>query len=193
MIDDCTAIILAGGDSRRMGCDKVMLPFDNQPLVQSVISVVQPLFAETILSVREHRAEISLPQITDRQADGGPLMGLISTLSNITTSWAFVIGCDMPFVSSELVKLLATQRAGQQAVVPVVQGKLQPLAAFYERSCVPFMRASYALGDKSLMGAIQHLRVRYISENQMVKVDPELRSFFDLDTPQDLAMAQQLE
>jgi len=193
MIDDCTAIILAGGDSRRMGRDKVMLPFANQPLIQSVIEVVQPLFPVTILSVREHRPEISLPQVCDRQADGGPLIGLLSALSDITTSWAFVVGCDMPFVSSDLVRQLAMQRAKQQAVVPVVQGHIQPLSAFYARSCVPFMRASYALGDKSLLGAIQHLRVRYVDEGQMVGADPELRSFFDLDTLQDLAMAQQLD
>jgi len=193
MIDDCTAIILAGGDSRRMGRDKVMMPFANQPLIQSVTDVVQPLFPVTIVSVREPRPEIPLPQVYDLQTDGGPLMGLLSALSGITTSWAFVVGCDMPFISAALVQQLATQRDKQQAVVPMVQGYAQPLSAFYARSCVPLMRASYALGDKSLLGAIQRLRVRYVDEKQIVKVDPELRSFFDLDTPEDLAMAQQLD
>jgi molybdopterin-guanine dinucleotide biosynthesis protein A len=193
MIDDCTAIILAGGESRRMGRDKAMLPFANQPLIQSVISVVQPLFSETILSVREHRPEILLTQVCDWTTDGGPLMGLLSTFSNITTSWAFVVGCDMPFLSSGLVQQLAVKRCQYQAVIPVVGGKLQPLSAFYERSCVSIMRTSYSLGDKSLLGAIQNLQTCYVDETQMVKADPELHNFFDLDTPQDLAIAQQLD
>jgi len=192
MIDDCTAIILAGGKSQRMGCDKAMLPFAHQPLIQSVISVIQPLFPATIISVREYRPEIRLPQICDRQADGGPLMGLLSAMSDIKTSWAFVVGCDMPFVSSALVQQLATQRFQQQAVIPMVHGQLQPLSAFYARSCIPLMRASFSLGDKSLLGAIQHLKVSYVDETKMIQTDPLLRSFFDLDTPQDLTMAKQL-
>jgi len=55
------------------------------------------------------------------------------------------------------------------------------------------MRTSYSLGDKSLLGAIQNLQTCYVDETQMVKADPELHNFFDLDTPQDLAIAQQLD
>jgi len=192
MIDDCTAIILAGGESQRMGRDKAMLPFADQPLIQSIISVIQPLFPTTILSVRECRPEISLPQVCDKQADGGPLMGLLSAMSGINTSWAFVVGCDMPFVSSALVQQLAEQRFQQQAVIPVVHGQLQPLSAFYARSCLPLMHNSFSQGDKSLLGAIKHLQVSYVDETMMMQTDPQLRSFLDLDTPQDLAMAQQL-
>lgn len=192
MITDCTAIILAGGDSRRMGCDKAMLPFDDQPLIQSVIATMLQLFPVTILSVREHRTEIDLTQICDMQTNGGPLVGLVTALETITTSWAYVVACDMPFISAALVEQLAEHRGQQQAIVPVVHGQLQPLAAFYASSCVPFMRASLSRGDKSLLGAIRYLQVSYVDEARMLRVDPQLRSFFDLDTPHDLAMAQRM-
>lgn len=190
MINDCTAIILAGGNSQRMGRDKAMLEFSGQPLIQTVIDNLQPLFAVTLLSVRTPRAEIFLPQVCDTQPDGGPLTGLVTALQHISTPWAFVVACDMPFVQPALVKLLAQYRAQQQAIIPVVHGRLQPLAAFYSVNCIPSMGDSLSLGDKSLRGAINRLDVCYVDEAEMVRVDPQLRSFFDLDTPQELVIAR---
>ena len=190
MIEDCTAIILAGGDSQRMGRDKAMLALSGRPLIETVIDNLQSMFAVTLLSVRTPRPEISLPQVCDSQADGGPLTGLVTALEQITTRWAFVVACDMPFISPALIKLLAQYRAQQDAIVPVVQGRLQPLAAFYSASCMASMRASLSLGDKSLRTAISRLDVHYVDEAEIRLVDPQLRSFFDLDTPQDLLVAQ---
>lgn len=193
MIYDCTAIILAGGDSRRMGQDKAMLEFSGQPLIQAAIGTMQRLFPVTLLSVRELRPEIDLPQVCDMQADGGPLTGLVSALAQVNTPWAFVVGCDMPFVSPALVEQLAAHRAEYQAVVPVVDGQLQPLAAFYASSCVATMRANLALGDRSLLGVLKQLHVCYVDEAELLRTDPQLRSFFDLDTPQDVVTARGLE
>ncbi|MDD2915432.1 MAG: molybdenum cofactor guanylyltransferase [Gallionella sp.] len=187
---DCTAIILAGGDSKRMGQDKAALPFDGQTLLQRVIASVQPLFAQTLVSVRQPRADVALQQICDTQADGGPLVGLVSSLQNITTPWAFVVACDMPFVVPGVIEQLAGYRAVHQAVVPVIDGYPQPLAAFYATSALDAMRASLAAGDQSLRGMLQRLDVRYVSEAELRAFDPQLRSFFDLDTPQDVALAE---
>ena len=192
MINNCTAIILAGGNSRRMGRDKATLPFADTTLMQAVIATMQQLFPATLVSVRQIRPEICLPQVCDTQADGGPLAGLVTTLSRVATPWAFVVACDMPFISPALVEQLAGHRAQQQAIVPVVHGQLQPLAAFYSTGCIPLLRASLSLGNKSLSGALKHLKVCYVDETQMLRADPQLRSFFDLDTPQDLTIAQSM-
>jgi molybdopterin-guanine dinucleotide biosynthesis protein A len=237
MINDCTAIILAGGDSRRMGRDKATLPFAGTTLMQAVIATMQQLFPATLVSVRQIRPEIYLPQVCDTQADGGPLTGLVTTLSRVATPWAFVVACDMPFISPALVELLGGYRfkplptspcqgrgisfppdgttshstrlskddsqvagydkggsrgVGCQAIIPVVHGQLQPLAAFYSTGCIPLLRASLALGNKSLLGALKHLDVCYVDETQMRQTDPQLHSFFDLDTPQDLTIAQSM-
>lgn len=191
MINDCTAIILAGGDSRRMGRDKATLRFADKTLLQTVITTMQQLFPVTYISVRELRAEISLPQVCDTQTNGGPLTGLVTTLSTIHTPWSFVVGCDMPFVSPALVEQLAAHRAHYQAVVPIVHGQAQPLASFFSTGCIPMMRASLALGNKSLLGVIRNLDVCYLDESQLQRADPQLRSFFDVDTPQDLIRAQE--
>ncbi len=98
MIEDCTAIILAGGDSQRMGSDKANLLLGEQTLLQRVIATMQQVFPHVIVSVRQPRPEIDLPQVCDEQSGGGPLAGLAAGLGHIATPWAFVVACDMPFV-----------------------------------------------------------------------------------------------
>ena len=191
MIEDCTAIILAGGDSQRMGSDKANLLLGEQTLLQRVIATMQQVFPHVIVSVRQLRSGLDLPQVCDDQSGGGPLAGLAAGLGHIATPWAFVVACDMPFVEPGMVKLLAGYRSQCQAVVPVVQGHPQPLAAFYAGSCLGALRAHLAGGGKnSLRAVLEQLQVRYVDESELLKADPALRSFFDLDTPQDVAIAK---
>lgn len=189
MIADCTAIVMAGGDSQRMGRDKVSLLMGEETLLQTVAATMRQLFPQVIVSVRQPRAGIDLPQVCDEQPDGGPLAGLVAGLSHITTPWAFVVACDMPFIMPEVVELLARYRSQHQAVVPVVHGHPQPLAAFYAAGCLAPLRASLAARQNSLRGVLKQLDVRYVDEAGMRQADPLLRSFFDLDTPQDVAAA----
>ncbi len=189
MIEGCTAIIMAGGDSRRMGKDKADLLLDGQTLLQSVTATMQQLFPQVIVSVRQPRANIDLPQVCDEVPDGGPLAGLTASLGKVNTPWAFMVACDMPFVVPKVVELLAGYRLQHQAVVPVVHGHPQPLAAFYATSCLVPLRASLAAQQKGLRGVLKQLDVRYVDETEMLAADPLLRSFFDLDTPQDVEAA----
>ena len=190
MIADCTAIVMAGGDSRRMGTDKANVTLGEKTLLQTVTATMQQLFPQVIVSVRQPRAGIDLPQVCDEVPDGGPLAGLAASLGQITTPWAFMVACDMPFVVPEVVELLAGYRSQQhQAVVPIVHGHPQPLAAFYATSCLAPLRASLAAQQKGLRGVLKQLDVRYVDEAEMLEADPHLRSFFDLDTPQDVEAA----
>lgn len=191
MIDNCTALILAGGDSRRMGQDKASLVFDGQTLLQRVASIVQPLFAETIISVRQPREDIALPQVCDDPAQRGPLAGLAAGLHSATTPWVFAVACDMPFITPALIEHLAACRSGSQAVVPVVHGHAQPLAAFYARGGLQALqRLLGGSGQHSVRALLDRLRVCYVDEAQLLVADPKLKSFFDLDTPRDVAAAR---
>jgi molybdopterin-guanine dinucleotide biosynthesis protein A len=189
MIEDCTAVILAGGDSSRMGSDKASLLLDGQTLLQTVIVSMQQIFPAVMLSVRQPRAGIALPQICDGQPDGGPLVGLVASLEQITTPWIFAVACDMPFVVPKVVELLGGHRLQHQAVVPVVHGHPQPLAAFYAAGCLARFRANLDAKQKGLRGILKQLDVCYVDEAEMLQADPHLRSFFDLDTPQDMEAA----
>jgi len=190
MIENCTAVIMAGGNSRRMGQDKAGLRLGNQTLLQSVSAVMQHLFPQVLISVRQRRGESNLPQVCDTLADGGPLAGLEAALGAVATPWVFVVACDMPFVSPAVVNNLARQRGEYQAVVPMVGGQPQPLAAFYARTCADEARAILAgNGKHSLRALLSRLDVCYVDAAELLADDPQLRSFIDLDTPEDFSAA----
>jgi molybdopterin-guanine dinucleotide biosynthesis protein A len=194
MIRDSIAVIMAGGDSRRMGQDKANVMLGEQTLLQSVAATLKPLFGEVIVSVRQPRPEIILPQVCDDPAHRGPLAGLAAALERATTPWIFAVACDMPFITPAVIEYLALQRADYQAVVPMAGGYPQPLAAFYASSCLEVVRAILnGNGSHSLLAPLDKLRVCYVTEDEMLAVDPQLRSFFDLDTPQDVARAMSQE
>jgi len=190
MIEDCTALILAGGDSRRMGQDKADLMLDGKTLLGRVTATMQSCFPKVIVSVRQMRAGLDVPQVCDELPASGPLTGLIAGLTQAETPWVFAVACDMPFVTPAVVSQLAIYRAGHQAVVPLVGGYPQPLAAFYATNVLGLMPVNLAQGNRSLCGMLQKLKVRYVSEAELRDCDPQLRSFFDLDTPQDMARAK---
>jgi molybdopterin-guanine dinucleotide biosynthesis protein A len=76
----------------------------------------------------------------------------------------------------------------------MVGGYPQPLAAFYATSCLKVVRGILdGNGKHSMLAPLEKLPVRYVTENEMLTVDPQLRSFFDLDTPQDVTKAMRLE
>ena len=177
-----------------MGSEKANLLLGGQTLLQRAIATMQQVFPYVIISVRQPRPDVDLPQVCDEQTGEGmpgtgPLAGLVAAFSSVKTPWAFAVACDMPFVEPALVEWLGKFRSTRQAVVPVVQGHPQPLAAFYAGSCVAAMRESLSTQDKSLRRALQMLDVCYVDQAGMLEADPELRSFFDLDTPQDVEKA----
>lgn len=190
MIDDCTALVLAGGDSRRMGQDKAALVLDGKSLLEHVTATMLQVFPKVIVSVRQPREGVTLPQVCDEVAASGPLAGLVAGLAQADTPWVFVLACDMPFVSVAVVQCLAQHRDGHDAVVPLVGGHPQPLAAFYSRNALDAMRMSLAGEDRSLRGMLKRLNVDYVSQAELRACDPQLRSFFDLDTPQDYQVAK---
>ncbi|WP_153109089.1 molybdenum cofactor guanylyltransferase [Propionivibrio limicola] len=191
MIEDCTALILAGGDSRRMGFDKTALTLDGQTLLQRAIERMQAVFPRVLVSVRQPRADVDVPQVFDAFPDAGPLAGLCAGLAEAKTGWVFAVAADMPFVSPALVEQLAARREGFEAVVPVVGGCPQPLAAFYAVAALPSLRATLAgPGKHSLRAALERLLVCRVDEKSLLAADPELASFVDLDTPADVAVAR---
>lgn len=185
MILDATGVILAGGQSSRMGQDKARMDFLGQTLLARAVDLFTPMFAQVIVSVREPRADCVQRQIKDE--GGGPLAGLAAGLAAADTPWVFVMACDMPFVSRGLIEYLATMRSGYDAVVPVAAGYPQPLAAFYATYAEKIARELVSGADRSLKSLLGQLRVNYVDAAAMPAEFG--RCFFDLDTPEDVALA----
>lgn len=185
MVEDCTALILAGGDSRRMGQDKASLPLHGNTLLEHVTAAMRQVFSQVMVSVRQPRTGVHELQVCDEFSASGPLAGLVAGLWQADTPWIFAVACDMPFISPAVVESMARLRGQHQAVVPRVAGHPQPLAAFYARTALLSMRGCLKSEDKSLRGMLKKMDVRYVEEAELRGFDPQLRSFVDLDTPQD--------
>ena len=190
MIDECTALILAGGASRRMGRDKMRIELhelEGKTLLQGCIDVMQPLFPRVLVSVAEFRDDIEVPQVCDEVALQGPLAGVCAGMKAITTPWVFVVAGDMPFLNPALIERLASFRGQGDAVVPLIDGFPQTLTAFYSCSTLPTFQSVFAgVGKHSFRAALERLSVCYVDEKSLISVDADLRSFVDIDTPDDL-------
>ena len=176
-----------------MGRDKASLVLGEQTLMQRVAEIMQVVFPQVVVSVRTPRADIALPQVCDVFSDLGPLAGLCAGLdyaSQDGVPWIFAVATDMPFLRPALIEQLANYRSGVDAVVPLVDGHPQPLAAFYSIDALPAVRAlATGEGKRSLRAALERLQVAYVHAADLITADPGLDSFVDLDTPEDLAKA----
>ncbi|MDQ7001080.1 MAG: molybdenum cofactor guanylyltransferase [Ghiorsea sp.] len=186
MIDDCTAVILAGGESQRMGADKAMVLLDGKPLLTHVLEQITPLFSQVLLSVHQLRSDVQYQQIMDDGEGRGPMLGIKRGLEAVTTDWVFVMACDMPFVSTALIQALAKQRASFDAVVPYGLDRPQPLFGFYAKTCLANMEARMQLGQRSMIRLLAELDTYVMPEQQVKRIDPELKSLMSLDTVEDV-------
>ena len=191
---DSASIILAGGRSTRMGSNKAFLPLpgkDRLTFIEQLVSTLTPLCAETILVARDaaDAANYTLPGVqivTDRIPDQGPLMGLYSGLSAIHTQRALVVAVDMPFILPALVTFLLTQPRSGSLLVPLVNNVPQVLLALYPRAILPLIEQLLQQGRHDPRSLLRVTPVQYIEEAQLRSVDPELRSFTNVNTPEDL-------
>ena len=192
MIADCTALIFAGGGSRRMGREKLSLQFGGQSLLQRALELTQTLFPSVLVSVQHLRDDIDAPQVCDEIPEAGPLAGLCAGLQHATTSWVFAMAADMPYLLPKVIERLATHRPGHQAVVPVIGGQPYPLTAFYAVSALPVFRGVLTRpGKPGLLVALPELDTCRIDEYHLTDIDKELYSFIDIDTPEDAVKAYQ--
>ena len=193
-----TGIILAGGRSRRLGRDKAVEPFGGQPLIRRVIERVAPLADEIVVVVADTARGQALPLDVEHRVavdiypDGGSLGGIFSGLSTANTDWGLVVACDMPFLNVPLLEYMLGQRNGCDAVVPQPGAFPEPTHALYSRACLPHIEARLRANDLKISGFFEEVRVRYVDEEEIRQFDPELLSFFNVNSPEDLARAHAL-
>ncbi len=206
MPEPLTVIILAGGRSTRMGQDKAWLTFDGQPLIRHVIQRVLPLAAQIVISSNQPErfaglsAGIPAPfqVVTDRHADAGPLAGLEAGLSAAAHDPALLVAVDMPFLSLPLLRYMLAVAGGHTAVVPTLPGpdgtptEREPTHALYRRACLPAIRAHLAQGHRRMVSFLPDVDVRDLTLAEVLRYDPALLSFFNVNTPADWARALEL-
>ncbi|HAD07571.1 MAG TPA: hypothetical protein DCE76_10485 [Anaerolineaceae bacterium] len=191
-----TVVVQAGGESRRMGSNKALLPFRGQPLIQRVIERVRPI-ADEILITANHPKDfefLKLPVYEDVLPGHGALGGLLTALSVSSASVTAVVACDMPFLSPNLLVYQAQllQRGNWDAVVPKSKGGYEPFHGVYRtQSCRQAVREAMERGEKKLIAWFSAVRVHIIEGGSLNLFDPEGRIFWNVNTPEEFQAAEQ--
>jgi molybdopterin-guanine dinucleotide biosynthesis protein A len=205
IISNVSCVILVGGESRRIGSDKARVVLGGKKLFSHVFEKLSPLFSDIMIGA--HDSEYPIEElgdikdarlITDRASNldkRGPALGLCAALAEARNQWIFMTACDHPFIEPALVEYLATLRDDVDCVVPIIAGKFQPLFALYAKTCLDALneRVTTATNKKGrslydFLKETKGLRVRYVTEAEIEKIDPELKSFIDIDTNEELSV-----
>jgi molybdenum cofactor guanylyltransferase len=192
-----TVVIQAGGESRRMGQDKALLPFLGKPLIQRVIERVASLADEILVTTNRPEAYqfLDLPLFPDVIPGRGALGGLYTALSAARQPLVAVVACDMPFASPRLLQaerdlLLATS---SDAVIPQTEGGTEPFHAVYrQEACLPAIQAAIAADRWRVDAWFPQVKLRLMSPDEVQAYDPGKTAFWNVNTPEELAQAEEL-
>ena len=193
-----TGIILAGGLSRRLGRDKAVEPIEGHPLVGRVMDALSGIADELVVVVNTPQRGRELPLrdsavvAVDIYPNAGSLGGIFTGLSSACNQWGIVVACDMPFLNLDLLSYLLSFRESHDAVVPVLDGRPEPTHAAYSKVCLSAIEARLEANDLKIARFFDDVRVKYVSQRRVEEIDPGRRSFFNVNTEEDLARARLL-
>ena len=184
-------LIIAGGKSSRLGTDKRFVEVGGVGLLAKILRKAQAIdFAEKFLCVEEElpalkilAARYGVKILVDEIKNSGAMAGLVNGLKQFKTDWALAVAADMPFFDFETINPLKENFSSAQAVVPVIGGKTQPLAAFYRREVAEIFLQEILNGQRKLLAAIKKIP-------HVLAELPNAENFFNVNTPADLRFAR---
>ena len=183
-----TGLILLGGKSTRYGSNKAFVEVDGVRLVDRVTRVMKSIFHRVILltNTPEDYAYLQTPMVEDLIKGLGPMGGIYTGLMTMPDETGFFVACDMPFLSEGLIRHMVDVRDDFDAVVPRMDWMLEPLHALYSKKCLPVIQEAVEHHQHQIAVCFAGMRVRYVDEEELRLWDPDLRSFFNINKPQDL-------
>ena len=197
-ITSITGIILAGGKSTRIGTNKPQLKIGKGHLIDRVLGTLSQFTSSILIVTAEDQigpvksAAPSTRMVKDIYPGKGPLGGIYTGLMYAETSYSIVVGCDMPFLNSDLIKYLIDGASSFAAVAPKIGWMIQPLHAIYSKSCVPSIEALIRQDQLQIIKLFNLVNTRYITEKEIDQFDPGHLSFLNINTEGDLLEAEAL-
>ena len=192
-----SAAVLAGGESRRFGADKALVPLPGgtTPMLGVVVQALRQVSSDVCIIAPEHReyAQFGVPVVSERDPGQGPLGAIEMALRRAAHDRCIVVACDLPFLSPALLRWMIQIDFSEDALVPLIDAaadvdltgmnaRPQSLHAIYRRSCVDQVRHLLDSGERRLGRLLELIEVRYLDDAEIRRVDPELRSFVNLNS-----------
>ncbi len=183
-----TGVILAGGKSTRYGTNKAFAEVQGVRLIERTIRVLGEVFQRLLLvtNTPQEYEYLDLPMVGDLIMGLGPFGGIHTGLEIIRDEAGFFVACDMPFLRADFLRYMIGLRGDYDAVVPRVNWMVEPLHALYTKKCLPSIRESIRSKDYQILKFFQKIRIRYVEEEEIRSIDPDFKSFININKPEDL-------
>jgi molybdopterin-guanine dinucleotide biosynthesis protein A len=189
----CSAAILAGGNSSRMGTNKALLEVGGRSMLCRTANLLR-IRVDDLFIVADDAAPyvgLGLPVTPDIHPGCGAVGGIHAALRHAAHPLVLCVACDMPLLGPGVIELLlSSARPGDDALVPRIGGWAEPLLAVYGRGATAAFERAILAGRLKVMDALDGLRVRFVDEAELRVADAELHSFVNVNTPGELAAAR---
>lgn len=172
-----TLVIQAGGESRRMGQNKALVPFLGRPLIRRVLDRLSPLADEVLITSNQKDGfeTINIPLVADVYPGQGALGGLYTAIWAATQPIVIVVACDLPFANPDLfqhqVDVLIKENL--DVVIPGTWEHREPLHSVYRKeTCLPAIKKALVQGEKRLISWFPSVKVQFVPPEEILKFDP---------------------
>jgi len=196
MKSPCTGVILSGGLSTRYeGTEKALLQVGGVRILDRIYDIYSELFEEIILVTNspEKFLEWDLLIVSDLFPIRSSLTGIHAGLFYMTNPFAFISACDTPFLKKEMVETVIGKIESQiDIVMPETSAGFEPLCAAYSKRCLEAAQNHLEQKKLKITKTFRKSRIKTISEKVLRKIDPDLQSFFNINTPGDLQRAEEM-
>ena len=198
MRNDITGIILCGGKSSRMQTNKALLKLGDKTVIEIVAAKLKCIFNKVFISANDSKEYdfLKLPVVNDIFIGKGPLAGIHSALKYSSTEKNFIISCDMPLISVELIKYLINLNSEKSILLPKSNGRIQQLCGIYSKSVIDEIESIFKLSekDKNIKGSIYELLERtsvdFIDVDELNFYDKNI--FLNMNSPEDYEMIKNI-
>ena len=183
-------VMLAGGRASRMGGrDKAFATVGGEPIALRTIHLFQSVFPQVIVVTQraERFAGLNVDVVSDRFPDCGPLGGIHAALLASRFPSIFVVGCDMPGVHADPIRLLLARIANTDAIIPRWEQDIEPLHAIYAVRALPVIEAALRQGAQSIRDVLPRLQVDYVPDAALRAIRGGSESLTNINTPEELA------
>ena len=186
-IPGVSGVILAGGENRRMGSDKSLLPLNGARLIDHIYSKMSEIFEEVIIATNSGDLYKDIPcnKVSDVYDGMGPLAGIHSGLKHASNDRIFVVACDMPFISREVIRNICSHIGSGDVLLPLTHQGHEPLHALYEKSCLPAIEKVVDMGEKRISSIFDIVKVNEISFQDISNESSDEKSFLNINSPED--------
>lgn len=185
-------VILAGGKSSRMGTNKALLTLNDQTVIEHVVLEMQAVSDRIVIVTNEPKEYqfLNIPMIADRYKQKGPLAGIEAAMYHEQASEFIVAACDMPFIHRDIYRTLYHHLDGYDAVVPIVNNRLQPLSGIYRNKAWSVIREQLDKDQLKLESFINQLTVNYVDTFDKMDDEQVRKHFFNMNDPLQYQQAQ---